>query len=71
MPVLPRAAGQLRPATVLIGLLLALAAVLVPIPAHAASGTGAVADALKKSPVYVDPRAESQLSKPDAEALAK
>ncbi|MFJ8391186.1 hypothetical protein ACIQ9Q_43545, partial [Streptomyces sp. NPDC094438] len=31
----------------------------------------AVADALKKSPVYVDPRAESQLSKPDAEALAK
>ncbi|MCQ4081720.1 hypothetical protein NGB36_14155 [Streptomyces sp. RB6PN25] len=43
--------------------------------AHAASGSGsgipAVADALKKNPVYVDPRASSQLTSSDAEALAK
>ncbi|MFI6056238.1 hypothetical protein ACIBCO_40025 [Streptomyces violascens] len=73
MPAHPRAARP-GPATALAGLLLALAAVLVPTPnsAHAADGgTGAVADALKKSPVYVDPRAESQLPKPDADALAK
>ncbi|MFI6684785.1 hypothetical protein [Streptomyces sp. NPDC050485] len=70
MPAYPRAARP-GPATALAGLLLALAAVLVPIPAHAASGTATVADALKKSPVYVDPRAESQLPKPDADALAK
>ncbi|GGU48019.1 hypothetical protein [Streptomyces violascens] len=70
MRAYPRSA---RPswATALAGLLLALAAALTPVPAHAASGTATVADALKKSPVYVDPRAESQLSKPDAEALAK
>ena len=70
MPAYPRAA---RPswATALAGLLLALAAALSPGPAHAASSTATVADALKKSPVYVDPRAEAQLPKPDAEALAK
>ncbi|MEW2489072.1 hypothetical protein [Streptomyces sp. NPDC048411] len=49
---------------------LALAA-LTPTRAHAASGTGEVAEALKKSPVYVDPQAEDQLAKADAEALAK
>ncbi|MFE9559332.1 hypothetical protein ACFYOD_38630 [Streptomyces sp. NPDC006703] len=75
MPAHPRAVRP-GPATALTGLLLVLAAVLAPAlspaPAHAAgSGTGAVADALKKSPVYVDPRAESQLPKPDADALAK
>ncbi|KOU38041.1 hypothetical protein [Streptomyces sp. WM6378] len=70
MPAYPRAA---RPswATALAASLLALAAALIPVPAHAASGTATVADALKKSPVYVDPRAEAQLPKPDAEALAK
>ena len=47
------------------------AALSFPVPADAASSTATVADALKKSPVYVDPRAESQLPKPDAEALAK
>ncbi|MFF4189199.1 hypothetical protein ACFYZ9_39025 [Streptomyces sp. NPDC001691] len=66
----PRAAGP-KLATALAGLLFAFAAVLVPSPAHAASGTGAVADALKKGPVYVDPRVESQLPKSDADALAK
>ncbi|MDJ0343265.1 hypothetical protein QMK19_13135 [Streptomyces sp. H10-C2] len=39
--------------------------------AHAATGTGTVAEALKKSPVYVDPRAADQLSAADADALAK
>ncbi|MFD7534714.1 hypothetical protein [Streptomyces sp. NPDC059819] len=64
-------AARPGPLTALAGLMLALAAVLVPLPAHAATGTGAVADALKKSPVYVDPRAEGQLPIPDAERLVK
>ncbi|MEU6894920.1 hypothetical protein ABZ934_24590 [Streptomyces sp. NPDC046557] len=52
-------------------LLLITAAAFIPDTAHAASGTTDVADALKKSPVYVDHRAESRLPKPEAEALAK
>ncbi|MFG2146247.1 hypothetical protein ACGFRG_18875 [Streptomyces sp. NPDC048696] len=66
------AASRLRPVTAPAGLLLAVAAALLPLPAHAAGGgTGDVADALKKGPVYVDPRATDQLPKPAAEALAK
>ncbi|MFE4370655.1 hypothetical protein ACFRMN_20890 [Streptomyces sp. NPDC056835] len=39
--------------------------------APTATGAQAVGDALKKSPVYVDPRAAGQLSASEAEALAK
>ncbi|MFD3718362.1 hypothetical protein [Streptomyces sp. NPDC058674] len=55
------------------GLLLALSAtVLVAAPqASADTGTAAVAEALKKGPVYVDPRAEAQLSEAQADALAE
>jgi hypothetical protein len=55
-------------------LVAALALVTAP-PVHAANdsarGIGAVADALRKNPVYVDPRASSQLSSSQADALAK
>jgi hypothetical protein len=71
MPATAGATSRLRPATALPTFLLALAAALAPGSAHAASSTGEVAEALKKSPVYVDPRAEEQLSKADADALAK
>ncbi|MFG2562450.1 hypothetical protein [Streptomyces sp. NPDC048496] len=67
MPTTAGTTSRLRPATALAAILLTLA----PGSAHAASGTGEVAEALKKSPVYVDPRAEKQLSKADADALAK
>ncbi|WP_330332819.1 hypothetical protein OHS33_25960 [Streptomyces sp. NBC_00536] len=55
------------------GLLLALSATaLVVAPqASAATGPATVAEALKKGPVYVDPRAEAQLPKDQADALAK
>lgn len=39
--------------------------------AHAATDVSTVADALKESPVYVDPSMSEQLPKADAEALAK
>ncbi|MDT0464032.1 hypothetical protein [Streptomyces gibsoniae] len=39
--------------------------------AQAATDVSAVAAALRKSPVYVDPAASGQLSAPDAKALAK
>ncbi|MFF7188026.1 hypothetical protein ACFZAR_22865 [Streptomyces sp. NPDC008222] len=39
--------------------------------AQAATDVSAVATALRKSPVYVDPAASAQLSAPDADALAK
>ncbi|MFD5117083.1 hypothetical protein ACFWNG_33040 [Streptomyces sp. NPDC058391] len=57
----------------LFGLLLAFLAAgfLVAPGAQAATGPTTVAEALKKSPVYVDPRAASQLSTSDADALAK
>lgn len=63
----------------LTGLLLAfLAAAFLIAPgaqaaagAQTADGTRTVAEALKKSPVYVDPRAAGQLSASDAGALAK
>ncbi|NUK64347.1 hypothetical protein HRW11_09540 [Streptomyces lunaelactis] len=58
--------------TALSGLLLAFSATaLAAAPeAQAATGPEVAAEALKKSPVYVDPRASGQLSKADATALA-
>ncbi|MEU8548550.1 hypothetical protein AB0C81_16425 [Streptomyces roseoverticillatus] len=59
---------------VLAAALIALAgtALCAPAPAaHAATGTDTVAEALRKSPVYVDPRASAQLPPAEAEALAK
>src|SRR5947199_1803542 len=40
-------------------------------PASAATGVSTIAEALRKSPVYVDPAAGAQLSSADAHALAK
>ncbi|KJY26836.1 membrane protein, partial [Streptomyces sp. NRRL S-444] len=62
-----------RSGRLLAGLLLALSATaLVAAPqASAATGPAAVAEALKQGPVYVDPRAEAQLPKAQADALAK
>ncbi|MFJ6720111.1 hypothetical protein [Streptomyces sp. NPDC091259] len=59
--------------SVLSGLLLGLLAfALVGAPqASADTGTAAVARALKQGPVYVDPRAEAQLPKAQADALAR
>ncbi|MFF3456535.1 hypothetical protein ACFYXH_19810 [Streptomyces sp. NPDC002730] len=59
--------------TAVSGLLLAFSATaLVAAPgAQAATGPETVAAALKKGPVYVDPRVSGQLSKADANALAK
>lgn len=70
MPTVRRDGARTCTITVLAALLLAVAG-LLPSPAHAASGARKVADGLRKSPVYVDPRAESQLPKADAEALAE
>ncbi|MEV5506028.1 hypothetical protein [Streptomyces orinoci] len=58
-------------AGLLAALLVLAGAMLYAPPAHAAGGVSEVADHLKKSPVYVDPRMSSQLSSSDAEALAK
>ncbi|MGK5731244.1 hypothetical protein [Streptomyces sp. URMC 124] len=72
MPATPRALP--RPLLVLIAALIALAgtALYAPAPsAHAATGIDTVAEALRKSPVYVDPRAAGQLPAADADALAK
>ncbi|MFD5700567.1 hypothetical protein [Streptomyces lasiicapitis] len=56
---------------ILSGLLLALGATLTAAPgAQAATDVQAVADALKKNPVYVDDAASAQLSAADANALA-
>ncbi|MEV0275280.1 hypothetical protein AB0I22_02690 [Streptomyces sp. NPDC050610] len=63
-----------RPLLALLAALFALAgAGLFAPPAHADSSTGLpkVADELRKSPVYVDPRVKDQLPEADAEALAK
>lgn len=59
--------------TALSGLLLAFSATaLVAAPgAQAATGPEVAAEALKKSPVYVDPRASGQLSAAEANALTK
>ncbi|BDM70964.1 hypothetical protein HEK616_44510 [Streptomyces nigrescens] len=58
------------PVLLLVAALLAVAAVLAP-GAHAAGGLDDAASALKKGPVYVDPRAAGQFSTADADALAK
>ncbi|MDX3855539.1 hypothetical protein [Streptomyces sp. AK02-01A] len=58
----------------LLGLLLALSATAftaTPGDRTADTGPAAVAEALRKGPVYVDPRAASRLPAADAEALAK
>ncbi|MBB4891356.1 hypothetical protein FHS39_000356 [Streptomyces olivoverticillatus] len=72
MSATPRALP--RPLLVLIAALLALAgAALRPPPAHAdtaTTGLNTVAAALRKGPVYVDPRASAQLPDSDAKALA-
>ncbi|MFE5869643.1 hypothetical protein ACFQ6V_13475 [Streptomyces roseifaciens] len=72
MPATTRALP--RPLLALIAALIALAgtALYAPAPAaHAATGLDTVAEALRESPVYVDPRAVGQLPPADAEALAK
>ncbi|GGX91244.1 hypothetical protein [Streptomyces hiroshimensis] len=72
MPATPRALP--RPLLALIAALFALAgtALYAPAPAaHAATGLDTVAEALRKSPVYVDPRAAGQLPAAEADALAK
>ncbi|MEU9039340.1 hypothetical protein AB0D45_31150 [Streptomyces sp. NPDC048352] len=64
---------SIRCGSILSGLLLALsagAAGLAPQAAAADSGPAAVAEALKKGPVYVDPGAAAQLSQAQADALA-
>ncbi|WP_171167056.1 hypothetical protein [Streptomyces sp. I05A-00742] len=74
MPATPRALP--RPLSALFAVLVAAlllvagSAALAP-AAHAATGLNEVAAGLKKSPVYVDPRASAQLSSADADALAK
>ncbi|WP_128801848.1 MULTISPECIES: hypothetical protein [unclassified Streptomyces] len=57
----------------LLALLLAALTVLTtaPAPASAATDVSAIAEALRKGPVYVDPAASAQLSSADADALAK
>ncbi|MEV7584991.1 hypothetical protein [Streptomyces erythrochromogenes] len=64
---------SIRWGSLLSGLLLALGATaLAAAPqASAATGVAAVAEALKEGPVYVDPRAQAQLPKAEADALAK
>ncbi|MFE1772372.1 hypothetical protein [Streptomyces sp. NPDC059008] len=58
------------PVLLLVAALVAVAALLAP-GAHAAGGLDQAAAALKKGPVYVDPRASDQLSAGQADALAK
>ncbi|MEU7029986.1 hypothetical protein AB0A60_25315 [Streptomyces sp. NPDC046275] len=53
------------------GLLLLLLLVLAPSAGARATGVSDVAAALKQGPVYVDPGAADQLSKSDADALAR
>ncbi|MFI9719224.1 hypothetical protein ACIHFE_06130 [Streptomyces sp. NPDC052396] len=74
MSVTPRALPRPLPALFagLLAALLVLAGAMLYAPAaHAAGGVSEVADHLKKSPVYVDPRMSAQLSSADADALAK
>ncbi|MFE9465243.1 hypothetical protein ACFYNW_16465 [Streptomyces virginiae] len=64
---------SVRLGSLLSGLLLALSATALTVApqAVAATGVAAVGEALKEGPVYVDPRAEAQLPKAEADALAK
>uniref|UniRef100_UPI0015F05C91 hypothetical protein n=1 Tax=Streptomyces shenzhenensis TaxID=943815 RepID=UPI0015F05C91 len=60
------------PALLFLACALALVALTAPAPpAGAATGVSAIADALRKSPVYVDPAAAGQLSAADADSLAR
>ncbi|MGJ5753148.1 hypothetical protein FB563_1273 [Streptomyces puniciscabiei] len=58
------------PALLLATLALVLATLVAP-GASAQTGISTIAEALRKSPVYVDPAASAQLPKADADALAK
>ncbi|MFF7755174.1 hypothetical protein ACFZCP_39520 [Streptomyces sp. NPDC007971] len=58
------------PALLLAALTLVIVTVLTP-GATAATSVSTIAEALRKSPVYVDPAASAQLSAADADALAK
>ncbi|MGW5846484.1 hypothetical protein ACWFQ8_00740 [Streptomyces sp. NPDC055254] len=64
---------SVRVGSLLSGLLLALAATALGAApqASAATGTAAVAEALKNGPVHVDPRARAQLPPAEADALAQ
>ncbi|WP_018570061.1 hypothetical protein [Streptomyces sp. PsTaAH-124] len=67
----PRAPGRL-PAALLAALLVALSFLATSAPrAEAATSVSAIAQALRKSPVYVDPAAAAQLPSADADALAR
>ncbi|MEV4739620.1 hypothetical protein [Streptomyces sp. NPDC049555] len=65
----PRAVHRL--VTLLAILLLAAGTALCGPGAHAAGGLDTVAEALRKNPVFVDPRAAGQLPPADADALAR
>ncbi|MFC4330255.1 hypothetical protein ACFPC0_21205 [Streptomyces andamanensis] len=66
-----RAPGRL-PAALLAALLVALTFLATSVPrAEAATSVSAIAQALRKSPVYVDPAAAAQLKPADADALAR
>ncbi|MFE3650265.1 hypothetical protein ACFXO2_20970 [Streptomyces sp. NPDC059152] len=70
--VLPRTLPRVLTGLLLAALLLLAGAAFLPQPAHAAgTGLDAVAEALKKSPVYVDPRVRDQLPDADRNALAQ
>ncbi|MEU6283703.1 hypothetical protein [Streptomyces sp. NPDC047028] len=58
------------PALLLAALALVVMTALAP-GARAVTGVSTIAGALRQSPVYVDPSASGQLSKADADALAK
>ncbi|MFE3902233.1 hypothetical protein ACFXPY_18385 [Streptomyces sp. NPDC059153] len=72
MPVARRVLPRLGPVLAALALMVCAMFASAPAPAHAAgAGLDSVAEALKKSPVYVDPRARDRLSEADAEDLAK
>ncbi|MFB7531084.1 hypothetical protein ACFC0C_23085 [Streptomyces sp. NPDC056178] len=73
MTVVRRALSRLGPVLVVAVLALMACAVLTPVRAQAAGSSGleGVAEGLRKSPVYVDPRARDQLSEAGAEDLVK
>ncbi|MEW2293993.1 hypothetical protein ABZ719_14980 [Streptomyces sp. NPDC006743] len=67
----PRAPVRLL-AALTVAVLAALSLLLAGVPrAEAATGVSTIAQALRKSPVYVDPAASAQLPPADADALAR
>ncbi|MFD4953371.1 hypothetical protein [Streptomyces sp. NPDC058451] len=70
MPVSPRSRFARALAAVGVTALVGLAPPAFAAPSAADAGTGAVADAFKKGPVYVDPRAAGELPKSAADKLA-